>query len=98
MELKEGTYTLPPELKAVVRNGDKVIVTKRKKREVADALHCRQCAYQRIGKKCTQHQWHESPYCVARPKRINGESGYFYCAPDNKVACYLFKAKEEGAE
>lgn len=94
MELKEGTYTLPPSLKAVVKNGDKVIVMPRKRREVAESKHCRDCAWQRLGKKCTQNQWHESPYCVARPKRINGQSGYFYCAPDGRVACYLFKEKE----
>ena len=94
MELKEGTYTLPPELKAVVKNGDKVIVMPRKRREVAESMHCRDCAWQRLGKKCTQNQWRESPYCVARPKHINGQSGYFYCAPDGRVACYLFKSKE----
>ena len=91
--LKEGTYTLPPELKAFVKGGDQVIVVPRKKRIWPDQKRCRDCEYHRIGKKCMTYQVYDSPYCLAKPKRINGKAGYFYCAPDNRVACYLFKPK-----
>ena len=91
--LKEGTYTLPPEFKAKVIGGNRVVVEPRTRRVWPEQKRCRDCEYHRIGKKCTQNQWRETPYCIAKPKRINGNPGFFYCAPDNRVACYLFKPK-----
>lgn len=94
-QLKEGTYTLPPELKAIVRGGNSVVVMRRKPRPVeANVMRCRDCKHQQCGKKTFRSQTVPNKYCDARPKVIGGRAEYNYAAPDSKVACYKFEPKE----
>jgi len=96
MELKEGTYTISQDLKAVVVNGNTIIISKRK---ISHDNHCRDCVHCLTGKyKFSPKQWWESNYCDARPKIIGGQNGFFYAAPLSKKACELFKQNGEDKE
>lgn len=95
VELKEGIYALPPELKAQVIGGDKVIVEKRKGRPKRNVLHCSDCVHRKVGRKVRLNQYWDSGYCEMKPKTIDGRLEYFYCAPENRLACDMFEPIKE---
>ena len=89
MEIKEGTYTIPHDLKAVVINGNTLIVSKRVR--ISPYKHCRDCAHCKTGKyKFSPNQWWESTYCDARPKKMVAKGEWWYAAPLTRIACELF--------
>lgn len=92
MELKEGIYKLPPHLKAVVRDGDTIIVSTRAR--LSPYKHCRDCEHCKVGKyKFSPNQWWESTYCEMKPKKMACEGEWWYAAPEGRIACELFKPK-----
>ena len=94
MILIEGTYDIPDDCTVLYRER-KVIVKKMKLTERPRVYHCHDCIFQKIGRKARRVQIYESPYCELRPKILHGEGGFYYCAPDSRIACYMFKKKEE---
>lgn len=92
--LNEGTYIVPDDCTALYYKR-KVIVKKMKKAGKSRIFRCHDCIHQRMGRKTRKNQLFESPYCELRPKVIHGEKGYNFSAPDGRVACYMFKKKED---
>lgn len=70
--LTTGVYELPPDCKAMVRDG-KVIVTPKKK-AVDRTPRCRECKHFAQGFS-KYNQRYPSPVCLMRPKE-NGNTGY----------------------
>lgn len=94
--LTTGVYSLPPDCKAMVRDG-KVIVTAKKK--VIDRVpRCRECKHFALGQS-KHSQRYPSPVCLMRPKE-NGNTGYpegvrsqtrYYSTLDCNKACDKFE-------
>lgn len=94
MILTEGTYDIPDDCTVLYRER-KVIVKKMKKINGPKIFRCHDCLFQKIGRKARTNQLFESPYCELRPKVLHGESGYYHSAPDGRIACYMFKRKDD---
>lgn len=94
MELKEGTYTIPPHLKAIVVKGDKVIVSKRLRPYPLEGVRCRTCAFFKKGAYAfSPNQYWEATYCSARPKTLKAKGTWWYATQATKKACELYKEK-----
>ena len=93
-EITEGIYSIPDDC-TVLYQERKVIVKKKRTENKPKYFHCCDCVHQKIGKKSLRKQWYDSEYCEMKPKVVNGQQGYFYCAPNNRIACYMFKNKKE---
>lgn len=91
-----GTYKVPPELKAIVVGGDKVIVSPRvRNMHPKGTRNCGNCLHRKCGKYAmSPNQWWESHFCEKKPKVAGGKPDYFYCAPKSRPACELYEPNE----
>ena len=94
MELKEGRYELPPDLKAKIVEGRVVVVSKRTGHDYG-AKRCKHCKHCKFGKKAMATQWWDSHYCDQKPKSIGGYDGYFYATQPSRKACEMFEDKNQ---
>lgn len=97
-ELQPGSYQLPNNCKAFVRNG-KVIVSL--KHGVADIPRCRDCQHCIRAKK-QYNQWYTSPVCELQPKTNRGYNNpevkrqqRYYSVRPCDAACERFTPKTD---
>lgn len=90
MKLEIGTYEIPDDCTCIYSKR-KVIVKKKRKIPEPNVKHCRDCIHQKIGRKTLKNQWYDSAYCEKRQKP---GTGCYYCAPDIRIACYMFEEKK----
>ena len=93
-EITEGVYSIPNDC-TILYQERKVIVRKMKSNAKPKYFRCHDCIHQKTGRKMLRKQWFDSEYCDMKPKTIDGQSGYFYSAPNSRIACYMFEKKEE---
>ena len=95
-ELVIGTYTIPVDCRAVVRNGQFVEVTKRKNRCLGpNEYRCKDCKHRIKGHTLINSYW-ETDVCEKKPKVVKNASvkhQLFYSANPYGKPCEYFELK-----
>ena len=96
MEIKEGTYQIPDDMRAIVQKGGKEILVKkriaRSPRLGEGEYRCRDCAHFVQGKSM-KGQWYTNWVCHMKPKATEGL--YYACLPYGKPCEHFEKTTKD---
>ena len=96
-ELEQGEYRVPDGYVVRINKGARSLAIKpsqRLLRTMGVEKRCRDCKHFGEGKSI-QKAWFTQYVCYRKPKTINGDAKYHYCAVGSSIACDMFEQKED---